>query len=571
MSLIHSLSFNLRGVIISFLSFSEIKQILFVNKQLYVECLLYLKNEPFKIKQYQIFRFDKHVLFNFLKRLSNIQSLQLNCSIIDLLYIMPIFPRKLKFLKLHEIPIQQLYDQNFWEGLSEFCRELEKIVIIVAMNENPDFSPQPGLFSSFKNFIKLKKISIKVKEGISDTRISTYFMRYLFEALAKNDNQIEVLLFQNIDIYTPLKSCITKLKEIRYLKTRKPKQGFNFFYQNYLSSCPNLETLFVNVSFFQNGIIDLDAYEKDIKLKNFTFESKRRFDFNENSLLNLVSRCSCLEKFSIAGNFIFSTKIVETLLTRNLNLTELNFDYTNFDDVSCQILASSLIIGQLKKLSLAVCYSITSKGFCIVLEKCRSLLSLNVRGNYYFNCDPVDALLQSGELEELFLSDVDLDECAFSRIVKRFHTILKLLEPPSSHSSFFKQLFEEGIKLKKLKTLVFGNSEKFEWSCLRLICEIFPNVEHFNIGFSVTFDFESFEFIQKSGWKQSLKKLGFWWLNWPNLEVIHYSNAVFTMTSRICEKLLNFKKLMYIDLTPYVNLMMEKKFAQRFMVYSEKE
>jgi len=571
-----SLSFNIREIIYGFLIFPEIKSLLFLNWKLFQEVLIYLREKHLKIKQNDIFRFDRSTLFTFFQKFPNITQLQLNCQRIDVLYIIPALSKNLKSLKLVDVNLSDLTTNLFWELLSNGCNALEFFSISEGYNDyhfNNIRDKQYDNIVNLKDFFNchqaLKKFSLKFNkhhEKTSFSLTSANFFESALQALAIVQNNVEILIFHNIRIpasFLPVgnlfsKMTCPKVKELKVksqISFKEPHLGINreslgFLYEVF----PNLEKIHFFDCFppnlnLNNAFQNLTSSCLNNQTKSPPTTIKRFYlncygspiEIDEILMMNLLSNCSDLISFGCASNKSMSNGIVQELVFRNPNLLELNFDYTNFDDLACSILASSNIMNNLTKISLQFCKRITHEGFATLLEGCKSLKSFNVKGNKNFKNKTVDFLLQSGEIEELYLHENRIKNSSLQKIAKRFQKTLKIIEISKLEgyekftNSVFKELFDEKFKLSRVKHLDMAFNHIIDFSSLKVLCFVFPNLEVFNVKCCGHFNLECFDHIVNSNWMFTLEKLN-----------IKYCNLFPDQIETIIKKLNHFKRLVYI-------------------------
>lgn len=590
MSLVTRLSFNLRQVIFSYLSFSEIRTLFFLNKKLSLEISIYLNDNLLSIKQTDIFRLNKFDLSIFLKKFKNITQIQLNCLKIDLFYVMPSLPKKLKSLKFIDIKVEDLYNENFWEILSVNSFNLEYIGLTIQNNclkEQNFIENNNNFFKFIESHPNLKKIAFKFPRNFS--MMSFYFFDIILETLVKVPNKINYLVFHNIRTskYFSEQNKIV-CPNIREIKIRNENPdceiGVNFQTLKYFSGIfPKLESFHIldycttgsltnNSSGFhifasnymRKQIISLEEKNKEIipTLKNFNLNCYGlNIEIDELSMMNFLSNCNDLRSFGCSSNKFLSSSIIQELVMRNMNLIQLNVDYTNFDDLSCQIVANSPIIKNLKKLSLQFCKRITFEGFACLLGNCKSLKSLNVKGNKNFKNKLVDYLLESGEIEELFLHQNRIKNDNVHKIVKKFRGSLKILEISKLEfyekftNAIFKELSDENYQLSKVKILDISFNHIIDDKCMFSICKVFCNLESFNVKCCGHFNMICFDHMKASNWKYTLEKLN-----------IKYCYFFRDQIETILNILHNFQKLLFIYIEETLlnkTTMLDKRFIIR--------
>lgn len=587
------LSFNIREVIFSFLSFSDIKSLIFLNRKICIEAMMYLKNQSLSIKQNEIYFLEKNHLINFLNRLPNITRLQINCSRVDIIAVVSSFPKKLKALKLIDISIRDAYNPVFWEDLAEVCSNLETFTLIVSEDLSlfwtSNRKPDPTLLFS-KNH-NLRKVALKYNknDAIGIHAMVPDFMTIFYEAVARS-SKAEILVLHYI-VYEAFRFNVAcpNIKEIRIKYLPEIKFMNYAIFRDLYDLYPNVESVYLyyygrnkeSTSYLDsiNSGFDLlvENFLKSRKSQNFSDEKKssvaefKNFnlhfygfttDINQLTMINFISNNTKLRSFSSPSNKQLSTSIIQELLMRNPNLTQLNFDYTNFDDLSCQVLADSSVVKNLTKLSLQFCKRISHEGFALILENCASLKSLNVKGNKNFKNKTVEYLLNCGEIEELLLHENRIKNASFHLILKRFRKSLKILEISKLEgyekftNHIFKELYEEKFRISRLKVLDVAFNHIIDSSSIKYICEIFPNIERFNVKCCGHFNLDCFDIIKKTNWKNTLENLN-----------MKYCHLFQDQIDEICAKLYDFKKLLHIFIEEDL-CKPESKFSKRFIFCS---
>ena len=581
-----SLSYNIRSLIYEYLVFSELKSLIFLNKKIHAEILVFLHEQHLGIKQTDLFRLNKSDLFLFFKRFSNISHLQINCRKIDIIYLIPALPKKLKTLKLIDVSIETLYHEDFWNSLSLVCLDLQALSLVVLYEEKERDKNESGNHRKIKNFIKthqsLKKLSLKFNKD-DELAVYYYSIHYcdaILSAVSQIPNAIEILIFINMKQPHCFMGYDMEKYKCNNVKELKIKNQYSFPHPSFLMiGCdyntlnslyqlfPNLENLYIQDYFqpkssnlnagFQNfttmylnkqvSIKDEEEKKdkekiKPITLKNFNLNCYSNLvEIDELLMINLISNCNDLRSFGSASNKFMSNGVIQELLMKNLNLSQINFDYTNIDDLACHIISNSTIVKNLTKISLQSCKRITQEGFSNLLSGCKSLKYLNVKGNRNFKNKTIDFLLQSGEIEELLLHENRINNNSIYKILKRFQKSLTVLEISKYEgyekltNSVFKEICEEKIKLSRLKVLDMAFNHIIDGTTIQNICYLFPNLESFNVKCCGHFNIECFNIIKESNWKYTLEKLN-----------IKYCHLFPDQIEEILEKLKNFQILLHI-------------------------
>ena len=572
MSFVSLLSFNIRHIIYDFLTFDESKRLLLLNRTLFKEIMVHLRGRQLNIKQSDVFPLEKSSLFSFFRNFPNILHLQLNCYRIDVFYIFPSLPKHLKSLKLVDVNMAHLTKDLFWELLASACNHLEFFSISERYSDCrcEGLLPTEGII--IKNFFNanpsLKKIALKFNRhrGLF-FQGSSLLLEAILQVLSNIENIVEELVIQNIPIppsYLTIRSTFPKIccPKIRHLKVKNQvfQEAKQFGINNETLSVvfdvfPNLEKINFLDGSQQNFNLNLafqcltTAYLNNlnktpkITMKLFHLDCySSPFEIDEILMMNLLSNCSDLTNFGCASNKLMSNGIFQELIFRNPNLLQINFDFTNFDDLGCTILASSDVLKNLTKISLQFCKRITQEGFSTLLEGCKCLKSLNVKGNKNFKNKVVEFLLQSGELEAIYFHENRIKNSSLNKILKRFQKTLKILEISKLEgyekitNFVFKELIDDNIKLSRLKNLDVAFNHIIDFNSLKDICIVFPNLERFNVKCCGHFNLECFDRIQNSNWRFTLEKLN-----------IKYCHLFPHQIQEITEKLKNFQKLVHIN------------------------
>lgn len=563
MTFLSHLSFNLRQTIFSFLAFWDLKSLIFLNKKIFIEIMIILKDRSLIIKQKDIFRLNKNQIHRFLKTFQNIISFDFNCHLTSLFFVISALPRKLKYLKFSNIDFKDLYNSKFWEELSEQCLNLETISFKNCDEYHGYFSRReetPNFKLFLKTHPKLKTVCLKFNKNMNIGMLFTSIdlSKSLIYSLSFCKNSVETLVFQNtIFPIAPEYEC-ARIKSF-ILRNCFIFSMINFgfcFNWNFFSLCklfPNLESICIIDYLKQNNkkveIYDVDEFfrknnQEDLilKLRHFVFSSYGvSTKISVNNLMDFFHEKN-LVTFSNAGNRSLSISFITELMKSSPNLIDLNFDYTIFDDNACQTLSSSLIVKNLRKLSFEGCSNISHEGFKTVLENCSCLISLNVKRNENFRNQTIDSLLICGDLEEIYLSKNNLDDNSICKILKRFKGTLKNLEISQMEKCtkfLFKKLNKDKFKCLFTKHLNISKNQIIDSENVGLIGEIFPNLEKLNLKSCRNINLDCLDLLIKTNLKSTLEKM--------NLR-----NCCFfgSEEDKIFEKLKKIKKLVYFKLFP---------------------
>lgn len=346
MSNIFPVNFYLRDLILSFLSFIDIKPLVFQNKKFFVEILFYLKSRNLVVIENDIYHLGTYDLLNFLKHFQNIRKIQMNCRQIDLICVIQKLSRQLRSIEFTDFEIENFFDPRFWEEFSPNCLHLQKIKFVILNHDNwifKNYLLARNIAKSLINFLEdhkfLRKFSLAFNrhDEIGIINFSPEILILLVKVLDQTQNKIQKLSFENVDygVYFQKLQIPLFCPFIKEIKFKNYFSGYIFkkVESENKKKNPNFSNIFLKDIFPNLENVSLIDFKKKTCLSKYIIERNYLFVLNHFKELKQVS---------LPLNY---TDYLHVSMTQNLlnnqKLTILNLDYTNFDDIASQVLAFS--------------------------------------------------------------------------------------------------------------------------------------------------------------------------------------------------------------------------------------
>lgn len=522
---------NLRSYIFSFLTLSDLKKFVFLDKVLFHEILFYLKNNLKSLKSWNIINLDSNQLNYMLHFFQHLTEIEIVAQNLNLPKIILNFPNTLKILKLNSLPYEDF--SSSLKVINEKKILLHEFTLKINIDSNVEILSTEELEIFFAHQKELRTFKLKIKKN--ETNKTTILMlANILKFISETDSSVSYLELENLDYDENILNFLCK--NIKYLKIRhfssnsKNRETFlkiNLSTFQLIERCfPNLTSLSItdddynnnteeNYSFlFQNVPNFVNRIEKleTLILNKYGFP----IDFEQMNILRLLTIPKNLTSFGLSSNKSFNNNIIQEISSKNFGLTYLNLDYSNVDDFGAEILANSETIKTIEKLSIKFCRKITSSGLSAIFTNCERLKDLDVRGIKGLRNKTLRILTENlnlVEFEKIYLHENNLKNETIENFMFKFRNSLKVLEISKmdyfgKFSSSFLGNGSKVFKMVKLKKLdvSFNISAVTDEMILRII-NLAPNLTSLNVKSCEKLTDFFFIAIENSIWSESLTKL----------------------------------------------------------------